>query len=136
MIASLVSLTIRLTLFFPIRNKYDNETCESLDAKNRIVNMSRSAAGVAFLGFVYFFWINGPTRLNKCSNLSGDIRKKLKIFLYLIILTVKKKWLSKRIYNLDLIANFSFFNKTWETWQFVSNKQRAGKESEVNFRNK
>ena len=39
---------------------------------------------------------------------------------YLIIHTVKNKRLSKRIYNLDLIANFSFFNKTWETWLFVS----------------
>ena len=79
MIASLVSLTIRLTLFFPIRNKYDKETCESPDAKNRIVNMSRSAAGIAFLRFVSFFWISGPTRPNKCSNLLGDIQKKLKM---------------------------------------------------------
>ena len=69
MIASLVSLTIRLTFFFPIRNKYDKETCESPDAKNRIVNMSRSAAGTAFLRFVSIFWISGPTRLDKCSKI-------------------------------------------------------------------
>ena len=40
--------------------------------------------------------------------------------MYLIIHTMKNKQLSKRIYNLDLIANFSFFNKTWETWLFPS----------------
>ena len=79
MIASLVPLTIRLKLFFPIRNKDDEETRESPDPKNRIVNMSRSAAGIAFIRFVSFSWISGPARPNKCSNLSGDIRKKLKM---------------------------------------------------------
>ena len=79
MIALLVSLTIWLTLFFPIQNRYHKETCESPDAKNRIVDISRSAVGIAFLRFVSFFWINGPTNINKCSNLSGDIRKKLKM---------------------------------------------------------
>ena len=79
MIASLVSLTIRLTLFFPIQNEYDKETCESPDATNRIFNMSRSPARIAFLRFVSFFWISGSTNPNKCSNLSCDIREKLKM---------------------------------------------------------
>ena len=66
MIASLVALTIWLTRFFPIRNKYDNETCESPDAKNRIVNMSRSAAGIAFESFFEKCGATGP---NICINL-------------------------------------------------------------------
>ena len=79
MIALLVSLTLRLTLFFPIRNKYDKETCKSPDAKNCIVNMRHSAAGIAFLRFVSFFWISDSARSKKCSNLLGYIRKKLKM---------------------------------------------------------
>ena len=65
--------------FLSHSNKYDKETRESPDLKICIVYMSRSAAGIAFLSFVSFFGVSGPARLNKCSNLSGDIRKKLKM---------------------------------------------------------
>ena len=76
MIASQVSLTIRLTLFFLLRNEKIKETCESPDTKNRNVNINRSDAGIAFLKLVSFFSINGPTKPNKCYIFSDDIRKK------------------------------------------------------------
>ena len=76
MIGSRVSLTMRLTLVFPIWNKQVKETCESPDAENRNVNTKRSDPGIAFLNLVSFFSINSPTKPNKCSILSGDIQKK------------------------------------------------------------
>ena len=38
-----------------------------------------SALVVQLQGLLHFFWISGATRPNKCSNLQGDIRKKLKM---------------------------------------------------------